>query len=355
MSMATQPGSTDLLLPIGEPGDGTHPYTVHTYYFGFTIPEAQIGAYLYFRAQPAFGLCQGGPVIFRGMENTELLDADFHDYRATMPWPRITGNTITVSNGYVIEWPEPGRLARLRYRSPDGAVSFELEQRAITPLLARGHIVPGEDDHHTGANREPGGSEQFMHVVGELNLRGQRLDVDCLHVRDRSWNQVRTEDPGGARPHPPLGWTPICFGEDLALQTTSVEPEDTNPAWKGLYRPPQGTELFFNSWVVRKGEPRKLVSVRRTVRRYHPVLHSAVEQELEAVDETGERYHFHGEALAQTPMHSWPNIAFRDSVFRWTDLMDGTNRVTHCTYQEICYDAYIRGPRHVRGQIRCRA
>lgn len=102
--------------------------------------------------------------------------------------------------------------------------------------------------------------------------------------------------------------------------------------------------MFFNSWVVRKGEPRKLVSVRRTVHRYHPVLHSAVEQELEAVDETGERYHFRGEALAQTPMHSWPNIAFRDSVFRWTDLMDGTNRVTYCTYQEICYDAYIRGP-----------
>jgi hypothetical protein len=24
----------------GEPGDHTHPYTVQTYYFGFTIPEA---------------------------------------------------------------------------------------------------------------------------------------------------------------------------------------------------------------------------------------------------------------------------------------------------------------------------
>jgi hypothetical protein len=85
VSLATQPASTDLLLPVGEPGDGTHPYTVHTYYFGFTIPEAQIGAYLYFRAQPAFGLCQGGPVIFRGLDNTELLDAEYHDYRATMP------------------------------------------------------------------------------------------------------------------------------------------------------------------------------------------------------------------------------------------------------------------------------
>lgn len=344
MSLALAPGSTDLLLPRGQPGDHTHPYTVHTYYFGFTIPEAGIGGYLYFRAQPAFGLCQGGPVIYRGLDNTELLDAEFHDYRATMPWPTITDTTITVPNGYVIEWLEPGRLARLRYRSPDGAVRFELEQRAITPLLARGHIVPGEDDHHARAVDQPGGSEQFMHVTGELELRGERHSVDCLHVRDRSWNQVRTEDPGGARPHPPLGWTPICFGADLALNTTSIEPEDSDPAWKGLYQLPDGAQPFFNSWVVRNGEPRRLVSVRRTVHRYHPILHCALEQELEAADDTGERYHFGGHALALAPMHSWPNIAFRDSVFRWKNLTD--DRVAHCTYQEICYDTYIRAQRH---------
>lgn len=348
-SLSIQPDSTDLLLPTARPGDGTNPYTVHTYYFGFTIPEAEIGAYLYFRAQPAFGLCQGGPVIFRGMDNSELLDAAYHDYRATMPWPTVEGNTVTTAAGYKIEWLEPGRLAVLRYRSPDGSVSFEMQQRAITPLVARGHIVPGEDDHHgAGAIREPGGSEQFMHVTGWLDLRGERLDIDCLHVRDRSWNQVRTEDPGGARPHPPLGWTPICFGEDLAFQTTSMEPLDTDPAWKGLYDLPEDAPLFFNSWVVRKGEPRALVDVRRTVHRYHPVLNAAVEQEIEAVDDTGERYHFHGEALGMSPMHSWPNIAFRDSVMRWTDLTDDSRRVTHCTYQEIFYDAYRRGPRHTR-------
>jgi hypothetical protein len=187
-----------------------------------------------------------------------------------------------------------------------------------------------------------------MHVTGELRLRGERFDVDCLHVRDRSWNQVRTEDPGGARPHPPLGWTPICFGEDLALQTTSIEPPDSDPAWAGLYDLPEDAPLFFNSWVIRNGEPRALVEVRRTVHRYHPVLKAAIVQELEAVDGTGERYHFHGEALGMSPMHSWPNIAFRDSVMRWTDLTDPGRRVTHCTYQEIFYDAYLRGVRRAR-------
>jgi hypothetical protein len=343
MAWATQPGSTDLLLPTAKPGDGTHPYTVHTYYFGFSVPEAEIGAYLYFRAQPAFGLCQGGPVIFRGLDNTELLDAAWHDYRSTMPWPTITGNTVTTAGGYEIDWVEPGRVAVLRYRSPGGSVSFEVQQRGITPLLARGHIIPGEDDHHGKTSREPGGSEQFMHVTGSLTLRGEHFDIDCFHVRDRSWNQVRTEDPGGARRIPPLGWTPICFGDDLAFNTTSIEPPDTSPAWAGIYDTPPG-EPFFNSWVVRNGEPRKLVEVRRNVLRYHPVLLAAVEQELEAVDETGERYRFHGEAVAQAPIHSWPNIAFRDSVYRWTELTEaGPGRVTHCTYQEVFYDEYLRG------------
>jgi hypothetical protein len=189
-----------------------------------------------------------------------------------------------------------------------------------------------------------------MHVTGTCELRGERYPVDCHYVRDRSWNQVRTEDPGGARKTPPLGWTPICFGAgddtDLALNTTSIEAPDTDPAWTGIYDDvPQ--EPFFNSWVVRHGEPRKLVAVRRNVLRYHPVLLAAVEQELEATDETGEHYRFHGEAIAQSPMHSWPNIAFRDSVYRWTELDAGTGeptgRVTHCTYQEVFYDEYLRG------------
>jgi hypothetical protein len=35
--------------------------------------------------------------------------------------------------------------------------------------------------------------------------------------------------------------------------------------------------------------------------------------DLEAVDEAGERYHFHGVALGMSRVLSWPNIAFRDS------------------------------------------
>jgi hypothetical protein len=243
-----------------------------------------------------------------------------------------------VANGLTIEVVEPGELIRLRYSSPDANTWFELEQRAITPLLARGHIIPGEDDHHDDPARGPGGIEQFMRCTGELSLRGERHTVDCLAVRDRSWMQVRGEDPGGVRRSPPLGWTPIAF-EGLALNATSFEHQSSNPEWAKVYDVPDDAPAHHAAWVVRDGEAREIVEVRRNVLEYHPAMYAALRQELEVTDEAGERLRFTGEAVSMTAMHSWPNIAFHDSVYRWTDE---AGRVTHCTYQEIWWDDYQR-------------
>jgi hypothetical protein len=342
MTLSIQPGDTDLLVPLPEPGEVAHPYTVHTHYFGFTIPEAGIGAYLYARYMPAFRLSQGGPVIFRGLDNVSLLDADHHDYRTTMPWPDVAENVIRFDNGYEIDFVRPGELVHLRYKSADGDVGFDLEQRAVTPLVSRGHIVPGEEEHHDDPTRGHGGSEQFMHCTGELNLRGETYPIDCYAVRDRSWNQIRTEEPGGAQPSPPVGWTPAYFGDDLAFNVTSIESPDTEPAWLGLYDIPDGAPTSYYKWLVRDGELVDITAVRRNVLEYHPLLHSAIRQELELVDSTGRTHRFEGRALAMAPMHSWPNVGFCDSVHRWEDEQ---GRVTHCTYQEIWWDRYQRARR----------
>ena len=339
MTLSIHSGETDLLLPRPAAADGPHPYTIHTHYFGFSVPEAGIGAFLYARYMPAFGLSQAGPVIFRGLDNVSLLDAEYHDYRATMPWPSVNGNAIRFECGYEIDFAKPGELVHLRYTSPDGEVGFELEQRAVTPLVARGHVVPGEEAHHDDPGRGPGGSEQFMHCTGELRLRGETHLIDCHPVRDRSWNQIRTEVPGGERPSPPVGWTPAYFGDDLALNAISIEAPDSDPAWLGLYDVPEGAPTAHYKWLLQDGEFVDITAVRRTVHRYHPVLHSAVHQELELVDATGRSHRFEGRALAVSPIPAWPNVALRDSLYRWEDER---GRVTHCTYQELWWDRYQR-------------
>ena len=196
MSHATRPPETDLILPL--PG-GEHwdPHTIHTHYFSFSIPEAAIGAFLYLRYQPAFPLSQGGVAIFRGTDNISSMDIDHLNYEITMPWPDIDHNTISTANGLRIEFLEPGRVARITYTSVDGQVSFDITQTAVTPLFARGHVMPGEEAHHGDPGRVPGGSEQFMHCTGELHLNGEDYRIDCHAPRDRSWRQVREERQGG--------------------------------------------------------------------------------------------------------------------------------------------------------------
>jgi hypothetical protein len=134
----------------------------------------------------------------------------------------------------------------------------------------------------------------------------------------------------------------MWFGDDLIFNQVSFEAPDTDPAWLGLYDVPEGAPTHHFAWVVADGETRSIERVRRNVLERHPQLHAAVRQEVEAWDETGRAYRFHGEAIAMAAIPAWPNAAFRDSVFRWEDE-DG--RVAHSTYQEIWFDTYQRAMR----------
>ena len=340
MPIATQPPETDLIIPLPPDGESWDPWTIHTHYFGFSVPEAELGGFLYVRYQPAFPLSQGGVAVFKGMDNLEPGDFEFIDYRMTMPWPEVDGNTITTANGLRIEFLEPGRKARVTFSSPDGKTSLDLIQEAVSPLLVRGHVMPGEEHDSDPAN-SPGGSEQFMHVTGEAVVNGERYEVDCLHPRDRSWRQVRAETPGA--PVPPVGWSPMCFSPDLIFNQISYEAHDTDPAWLGVYDVPADRPTHHFAWLYTGGdEVTAITRVRRNVLERHPDLYAAVRQEIEAEDEHGRIHRFNGTAIAMAAMPAWPNVTFRDSVYRWEDEQ---GRVAHSTYQEIWFDAYQKAMR----------
>lgn len=119
-----------------------------------------------------------------------------------MPYPEFKNNVIKTSNGLRVEFLELGQKVRIQYSSKDGDTSFDIIQTAITPLLPRGHVMPGEDVH-TNPEQRPGGSEQFMHCIGTLKLNKKDYDINCRPVRDRSWRQTRTEDE--------VAYPPVCM------------------------------------------------------------------------------------------------------------------------------------------------
>ncbi len=258
--LSIQPAETDL-IGTRRDVDAFEPHTVHTHYFGFQVPEAAIGAFTYIRYQPYFGLAQGSVMIFQGLDNRVPLDVAFLDWQMAMPYPTVEGRTITTSSGFRVEFLEFGESARIGYESKDA--SFDIVQTAVTPLVARGAVIPGENLH---ASHEPGGSEQFMHCTGSLRLRGEDYAVDCFMPRDRSWRQSRTEERGG-RHDPPIAWTPFYFPEsELAFNQVGFESPGTNPVWEGALAIPEGSPTHHFAWVCDKGELREVVRVHRSRR-----------------------------------------------------------------------------------------
>jgi hypothetical protein len=332
-SLSVHEPGTDLIGVAATEG-GWEPHTVHTHYFGFQVPEAGIGAFTYIRYQPYFSLSQGSVMIFQGLDHRMPLDMAYLDWQMTMPYPTVDGSKITAANGYSIEFLELGRQARITYESADAA--FDITQTAVTPLVARGAVIPGENLH---VSHDPGGSEQFMHCTGELRLRGETYAVDCYMPRDRSWRQSRTEERGG-RHDPPVAWTPIYFpGNQLAFNQVGFESPGTNPVWEGALSIPAGAPGHHFAWVCDQGELRDLTRVHRSVDELHPYVPAPLRQTIEAEDSAGAVYRFTGEAVALAPIPSWPNAFTWDSVIRWTD---DAGRIGYGPCQGIWYDAFQR-------------
>jgi hypothetical protein len=339
----------DLLYPLPEPGERWHHHRVYTNYYGFTLPEPAIGVFTYLRGQPAFPLSHGGVMIFQGLDNNDPLDAEFLDYEISMPWPEIKGNAVTTANGLRFEILEPGRTIRLSYTSNDGATAIDVLAEAITPMIARGHVMSGESDH-SGGEREPGGFEQYMHYTGSLTLHGVRYPVDAHDVRDRSWHQLRTERQDAVLA-PPMGWTPMHFGEDLTLHHVGFEAPDHAPLWTSVYDLPPEKIKPIAGWVydAADGKALSIVRTRREVHDRHPVSFMPTAQTLEIEDESGRTRTFTGEALAAGHLPMWPNTNMRGAVYRWTD-QDG--RTTHSLTQELWFDRWQRAAKQRRGARR---
>lgn len=289
-----------------------------------------------------FDLCFGGCAIYSGMDTVKPLDVDHCDIINTMPYPSFTtsepsegatSHVLETKNGVKVEFLELGKKVRITYKSKDGKTSFDVLQEAATPLLVRGHVFPSEAEA-TDPSQAPGGSEQYMTCTGSLTLNGVKHEVDCVSIRDRSWRQVRTEDEV---PYPPVGWSPIYFGPHLSFNQVGY---DSTQVWGEAFEIDMKKPVHYFAWVLVDGVQREVKKVTRNIIKWHPQLYSATEQTIEAEDDQGATYKFHGVAVAQAHLPSWPNSIFIDSVYKWTN--EATGEVAYCTYQEAWFARYQR-------------
>lgn len=152
-----------------------------TCWFSFDQPGPDLSATIYPLFRPNLGVCSLG--VF-------LWDAGAHEpWRvryARSYWHLAMPETDLVDlhlEGLRYQQLEPLQRFRVAYEDAD-LLSLDLE---FTGLRA---------PHEAGIGRGVGHYDQPCQVVGEVNLQGERIPIDTIGMRDRTWS-VRPEDRHG--------------------------------------------------------------------------------------------------------------------------------------------------------------
>jgi hypothetical protein len=270
-----------------------------TYYFGFHVAEQAIHGYVYIWFHPNLGVVTAGCMITKGFRPNTMA-ADYTDIRAYLAMNahiNADNGVMNFPSGLELRPIEPMKLWEVTLADRNTGTSFALQFSA-----AHAPVIRADQKH----------LDQNMHVEGELTLRGSKHRVDCYQIRDRSWQNLRAEDP---MPVPPYDWLTLTQGADFALNLSLFDDLQVlgNPD-NCLQVPPT---LLQDGWVYRNGELRRIIKADKRTERRTGTL-SPIRHVVSAVDEQGERYELDGESIGGGTWNGWPNMLWHQNLLRWT-------------------------------------
>lgn len=156
----------------------THPWETETFWSSFNIPERKMSGWFYNQMlanQGETGLCNGGAFVWNDQD-----EAPYSQMVKGVPLARPRDlNDIALPNGNHIKTLVP--CTRYSVRRFDKG-RFECE------LFFEGIMAPNPHPAGTWPFLKGRHFDQAMHVTGELVLNGEKIEIDCLSVRDRSWS-----------------------------------------------------------------------------------------------------------------------------------------------------------------------
>ena len=263
------PDVTPATQPVFTPADdgfhfaqmGDRWWMTETSWFSFCHPERKLGGWLYTMARPNIGTVAGGAWVW---DDTAHLpwEVPYSANYTALRLPRDQDLTdITLPTGVSIRVLEPGMSYALGFADGDRC-RMDLRFDGVMPPrpLRRAGSPFGSASHF----------DQFGRVTGELTLLGQRIAIDCLAARDRSW---------GPRPeHRP---------KKGAYVTGIASPDD---AFLAVTRWEDGKESVAYGFMTRDGVTADLASGTRTVER-DPAGGWVTRITVDATDEHGRTLH----------------------------------------------------------------
>lgn len=262
------------------------------FWFSFFVPERDLMVYVYPWFRPVQGLAGGGVLAWDGGA-CEPWNIVHHDYAWHLPCSDpatlVSGNLLSLPQGVTIEILESDRRYRVVYAQP--LLSFEI---VFTAISAPNVVSRAVSDTQLFAGR----IDQCGRVQGEMVLRGERIAIDCLSMRDRSWG-VR----GATNPGMHIGYFHATLSDRDAFLAVS------NHAEFGDAGAP-----VTNGYLLREGVQAPLVSGTVTLER--DAAGKPISCLIDAVDESGRPLRAEGRARTWFAYQPYPGM------FNWSSLAD---------------------------------
>jgi hypothetical protein len=272
-------------------------YETETFWYSFFVPERALGGWLYASVRTTAGETAGGLWIWDDTATTPWELPFYQNFGHLKPPRTLAPGHLEFPTGMSVRAVEPGTVYELGFDDRD-RVRVDLRFEAVEPPvpLRRGAPPYPNASHY----------DQTGRTHGTVILDGERIEVDCIAMRDRSWGP-RTE-----RGYRRVGYS-WAAAEQLSLLTyTGPDATSTGPE-------------HVHSGYVRRGTGDGAVSQiadgRRTVDRdpEHGWITGITE---ELTDERGRRTTASAVALSRMVLPNATSICV-NTALRWT-VTDGT-------------------------------
>jgi hypothetical protein len=271
--------------------DGLHDpsdsfYDNETFWFSFFVPERHLGGWLYTGVRQHPGLTTGGLWIWDD-SGVNPADIPFYENFSYLKQPAERGpQHLAFPNGMSVTVREPLMAYDLGYDDRD-RVKVDLRFDAVEPPVS---LRRGERPYPKAAH-----FDQTGHVTGTLTLDGERIEVDCHAMRDRSWGP-RTE-----RGYRRVGYTWLASPGLSVLCYTSPAAEQ---------------DEIHAGYLRRDATVRGLVGGTRDVQRDRQ--HGWVSgMRIDAKTDEGQRVQAEGVALSRMILPSATSLCI-NTAMRWT-------------------------------------
>ncbi|UXA11542.1 hypothetical protein KXD97_26650 [Mycobacterium sp. SMC-8] len=259
-------------------------YFTETYWYSFFAPDRDLGGWLYAGIRPHAGVTLGGCWIW-DPSGTDPWEIPFYEQYHWLKLPTGTAAGIAFPTGMTVRTIEPTTAYQLGYTDRD-RLEVDLRFDAVEPPVPlRAGTPPYPKASHF---------DQTGRVVGHLVLDGERIDIDCYAMRDRSWGGRRE------RGFHPMGYTWMASEQWSAL----------------LYsRPAKGHDHdeVYAGYVRRADTVSYVRSGTRTVER-DPANGWITGMRLEVQDEAGGVLNFDGVAKSRMILPGATNVCVNTAL-----------------------------------------